>query len=440
MSGGSGTASVFDFLSTMTTEEVSALYQRSPWGCLAVLRSLPPLARQYASRVTFVPGFCIPASSMLKWAISSTSSAHDAAVAALVGKKILVARDSTGGKMYYTNIQFQTQMREFMLSGLNPKWADEEVPEDENEAPLPEELDQALSLRWDRLVLSMVPGEPVVYSPVMGELLAQAGLVQKPQMAITNAGFQFLLQDSHTQIWTLLLALIRSYNSVEALCFLFKLGFQKFGKGYSSASLTDAQNSILYQLRELGLVYIPGDHSQVYYPTRIAISLCSTSDEPTTATQEKGFVVVETSYRIYAYTNSRLHLALLKLFSQVMCRLPNVIIALITSKSIHRALVRGITANQIITFLHQNAHPEARKQTPWVPETVADQIRLWEADRNRVTLQASVQVVFHQDGNYFRTKEKATEENVLHWFSDEHMTLVVAESAYDMIKTFIQSL
>lgn len=56
-------------------------------------------------------------------------------------------------------------------------------------------------------------------------------------LCITNVGFQFLLQDTYTQIWTLLLAYIRTIeirdpnmNKKEVLSFLFQLSFLTFGK------------------------------------------------------------------------------------------------------------------------------------------------------------------------------------------------------------------
>lgn len=39
-----------------------------------------------------------------------------------------------------------------------------------------------------------------------------------------------------------------------------------------------------------------------YYPTRLAINLTSGVTGITTQAQRKGFIMVETNYRIYAYT------------------------------------------------------------------------------------------------------------------------------------------
>lgn len=39
---------------------------------------------------------------------------------------------------------------------------------------------------------------------------------------------------------------------------------------------------------------------------------------------------------------------------------------------------------QIVAYLQQHAAPQISQRVPVLPETVADQVRLWERDRNRV--------------------------------------------------------
>ena len=41
------------FLSDMNSRQINHLYQ-SPWACLSVLRSLPPLAKHYVMRLIYV--------------------------------------------------------------------------------------------------------------------------------------------------------------------------------------------------------------------------------------------------------------------------------------------------------------------------------------------------------------------------------------------------
>lgn len=89
-------------------------------------------------------------------------------------------------------------------------------------------------------------------------------------------------------------------------------------------------------------------------------------------------MVVETNFKIYAYTNSTLHVAMLSVFVDIVARLPNMAIGFITRESLRSALIHGISAQQIYDFLMKHVHPKMRQNTPIIPENIADQIYLWE--------------------------------------------------------------
>lgn len=60
-----------------------------------------------------------------------------------------------------------------------------------------------------------------------------------------------------------------------------------------------------------------------FYPTRLALNITSAqSSVPVVATESvrKGYIVVETNYRLYAYTDSHLQVALIGLFTDLMYR------------------------------------------------------------------------------------------------------------------------
>ena len=81
--------SVFEYLSVLPQNLVRELYN-SPWACLAVLRSLTPLAKQYTIRCAFLTA--ISAVSLRKW--TSELSIHNAAIQLLVSRHILSPMDS----------------------------------------------------------------------------------------------------------------------------------------------------------------------------------------------------------------------------------------------------------------------------------------------------------------------------------------------------------
>lgn len=139
--------------------------------------------------------------------------------------------------------------------------------------------------------------------------------------------------------------------------------------------------------------------SRRYYPTRLAITLAAgvttttfSLSSSTPAAGDAGFIILETNYRIYAYTSmsehwsciiilintlqvlihtrpaelhlcvalsftiavfvssldSELQIALVALFSEMLYRFPNVVVAQITRESVQQAIANGITAQQVL--------------------------------------------------------------------------------------------
>ena len=93
----------------------------------------------------------------------------------------------------------------------------------------------------------------------------------------------------------------------------------------------------------------------------------------------EGYIVVETNYRIYAYTSSDLQVSLIGLFAEPLYRFPNLSVSLITRDSCRQAFKGGISAAQVIRFLKMHAHPRqiegmAKMKKPSIPATVVDQV------------------------------------------------------------------
>ena len=72
--------------------------------------------------------------------------------------------------------------------------------------------------------------------------------------------------------------------------------------------------------------------------------------------------------QVYAYTTSDLQTAVLKMFTRAECRLPNLYVGLLTRESVNGALTSGITADQVVQYLRQHAHPQVQRRSPMVPE------------------------------------------------------------------------
>jgi transcription initiation factor TFIIH subunit 4 len=113
---------------------------------------------------------------------------------------------------------------------------------------------------------------------------------------------------------------------------------------------------MLEDLRDYGLVWQAQPNSRRFSPTRLATSLTSSAPPLPSAAgtgtagggdADAGFIVLETNYRVYAYTDNPLQTAVLHLFVTLKARFPNLVVGQITRESVKRALVNGITAEQV---------------------------------------------------------------------------------------------
>lgn len=74
-----------------------------------------------------------------------------------------------------------------------------------------------------------------------------------------------------------------------------------------------------------------------------------------------------TSRRLYAYASSAVQWGILKLFVRCDVLLPNLFVGTITRESVMHALRLGITADDVVAYLRDNAHPRVSSNVPVVP-------------------------------------------------------------------------
>ena len=225
-------------------------------------------------------------------------------------------------------------------------------------------------------------------------------------------------------------------DPVDVLSFLFMLGSLELGQDYSKATLTPTQLQMLEDLGDFGIVYQSAPSSTRFYPTRLATTLTSDAgalrsvsagfDTALNSGDGKGFIVIETNYRIYAYTSSQLQIAILQLFTRLNTRYPNMVAGKITRESIRRAVSMGITSDQIISFLSTHAHPQMRKNNPILPPTVVDQIRLWQIEGERMKATAGFLFKDFVNASEFEGVCKYAEEiGVLAWKNESRRMFFV---------------
>jgi transcription initiation factor TFIIH subunit 4 len=248
----------------------------------------------------------------------------------------------------------------------------------------------------------------------------------------------------------------RGLRPTEVLSLLFHLGFCRPGHGYPMAALTPKERTLLLDFAAFGLVYIPGldaapaaaasasapapEGPQLFYPTSLSTLLTQPPDREaegrgggaaaaaapgasdagpappprpvsaalasaaqavqaaSAADAQQLRLVVETNFRVYAFTSSLLHIGLLGLFARVDTRLPNLTTATLTRRSVVQANAYGIPAARIAAFLaSHSAQPRgsaaaAAAARPALPKNVEEQLLLWELEKRRVSATRAVAI------------------------------------------------
>lgn len=161
------------------------------------------------------------------------------------------------------------------------------------------------------------------------------------RLIITSKGFQFLLEDRQTQMWQILIAYLsyrqvcddvtcllpspfpspspahqthqtQTGNSAPILSLFFSLGVFQLGQAYTASQSfpLPEQQQVLLDLEHYGFIYRPAiqgtdTRADYFYPTHLATTLCSgdlAGQLGGAEGEEKRFLILETNYKIYAYT------------------------------------------------------------------------------------------------------------------------------------------
>ncbi|XP_061475168.1 general transcription factor IIH subunit 4 [Rhineura floridana] len=434
-----------EFLRGLSPGILDRLYNH-PATCLAVFRELPGLAKNYVMRMLFLEQ-PLRQAAVASWVKKEYAKEQEESSDVLLGLRIWHTQLLPGGLQgLFLNPIFKENLRIALLGG-GKAWSDDtsQLGPDKHARDVPS-LDKYAEERWEVILHFMVGSPSAAVSQDLAQLLIEAGLMKSTEAGeppcITSSGFQFLLLDTSSQLWYFMLQYLQSAETrgmdlVEILSFLFQLSFSTLGKDYSVEGMSESLLNFLQHLREFGLVFQRKRKSRRYYPTRLAINLSSGISGITVDTHNQGFIVVETNYRIYAYTDSELQIALIALFSEMLYRFPNLVVAQVTRESVQQAIANGIAADQIIHFLRTRAHSVMLKQTPVLPPTITDQIRLWELERDR--LRFSEGVLYNQflsQVDFELLRDHAKELGVLVFENPAKRLMVVTPAGHSDVKRF----
>jgi transcription initiation factor TFIIH subunit 4 len=485
-----GTPTILSHLLTLPSQTLIRLFSY-PSNALAIFRLLPPIARHLIFTLLFLPdpphlstsdvtSLFTRESGSAKEEESGSSSRQKRSTRGLLASKDVLSRLGIireQNENVYLNVKWTESLRRALIGGGDHQSFGVPSHTPAEDRLTPAQLDEFALRNWESILLYMVASEDVrTPSRQVLHLLRSAGLMQSAStmnegrartqssndrlsdLLITSKGFQFLLDDVSAQLWMLLhsylITLSESASSEEAnttsdivehLTFLFTLGSATLGQDYEISSLTDSQQGMLDFFSDLGLIFRRRTSSTTFYPTRLITTLTNAGQLPllgssnTDGDDEKGFVILETNYKIYAYTNNPLRINILSQFVQTRARFPNLVTGIITRDSVKRALDKGISAEQIIMYLTHHAHPQMFKNNPLLPVTVTDQIRLWERETNRVQPEEGGMLSgFSSGADFTLVREYAEQMGVLMWHNVDLRKMFVSANGIQPILDFIK--
>ncbi|KAM7513081.1 hypothetical protein LguiB_011956 [Lonicera macranthoides] len=348
-----------DMVASLPVMKLDKLYE-NPFICEAILRSLPPLAKKYVLQMLYID-VPVTAKSMEEWVLADGLSKHRVAIDKLIQLRVFTEIvDRKKETTYKVNPMFQMNLQKHIVyGGVLPR---EPMPTNITvRLPSLEDLDVYAAQQWESFLLHLISSSEAEttksISSSMMKVFQQGLLSQRDKEAprLTESGFQFLLMDTNAQLWYIVREYITNseelgVDSSDLISFLLELSFHVTGEAYNMNTLTDIQRSTIKDLADLGLVKLQQGRKESWFiPTKLSTNLSiSLSD---TSSRKVGYVVVETNFRMYAYSTSKLHCEILRLFSRVEYQLPNLIVASITKENLYKAFQNGISADQANNFI-----------------------------------------------------------------------------------------
>ncbi|KAF1842035.1 RNA polymerase II transcription factor B subunit 2 [Cucurbitaria berberidis CBS 394.84] len=462
MSASSSTQAL-EYLEGLHLQTHRKLYEQ-PSTVLAVFRCmLPHLAKSIVMAMLYMPS-AFPTTDLDAWFKPSARKEKEQALFVLDRLHILTSKRSDDGRQLYSlSSGFQHSLRQAIEgSGTHRSFGVPATREESGGRKVTINfLDEYSRAQWEGILYYLVSGAAGLHADGIARsevgngtkgLLNAGDLVKivHGSPRITKDGFSFVLQETNAQVWSLLIVYLKMVNNLgmsetEVLSFLFMLGSLELGQDYSISTLSPTQLQMLEDLSDMGLIYRSSKTAKTFYPTRLATTLTSDSGSAMSAssndiaqasqgtagpaaTANKGFIIIETNYRLYAYTNSLIQIAILSLFTKLQHRFPNLVSGKLTKESVHRAVQSGITSAQIISYLTTYAHPQMQKNVPYIPPTVMDQIRLWEYEGERVEVTPGYLMrEFGSETEYRDVLGYADALGVLVWQRDESRCFFVSQ-------------
>ncbi|CBI25875.3 unnamed protein product, partial [Vitis vinifera] len=254
----------------------------------------------------------------------------------------------------------------------------------------------------------------------------------------------------------------RGVDPADLISFLLELSFHVTGEAYNINTLTEFQRNTIKDLVDLGLVKLQQGRKESWFiPTKLATNLSMSLSD--TSSRKQGFVVVETNFRLYAYSSSKLHCEILRLFSRYASMLFDCLLCICYSSQkgtlldvslIMYECLRTFSLGKIIFWFFSSVSTVATpchgylviftisclaEKIPCLQFTNMSQIRLWETDLNRVeTMPSHLYDEFPSRDVFEAACDFAREYGGLLWEDSKKMRLVVKAEIHLHMREYLR--
>lgn len=405
-----------------------------------ICRFLPELGQHVVNRLIAYSG-PIPFQEVRTWFVPAQKAIQNKTLWRLKQLQILQGR----GQEVWINEAFQKSLFSGFSKSLN-KAASNSTPK---------ELDDFARSKWELVLYELVKGENQQHDAkrVKSSLTPLEKLLKDSELVsssgrVTNSGFQFLLKDVSNQIWILLIHYLKNTGDMKLAQENLEFIGEQVLFGRPGESINEKPKIDVSLFEQFGLLMRKSTTSLC--PTRLFTSLTGSKnclDFSQTGAESRGFLVVETNYRVYAYTSSPLQIAILALFIRLQDRFPNLVYGQLDMETVQNAMAHGISADQIIQYLQINVHPcmsEGKGSgIPFngIPFTIIDQIKLWELNRNRLAhREGYLYQQFLSEREFDAALNEAKTINALLYAKPTSRLLIVSSEGHDHMKQFLKSI
>lgn len=256
------------------------------------------------------------------------------------------------------------------------------------------------------------------------EILMFSSLIDSNQ-DITNLGFEFLLKPRYDQYWFLIIQALKYFchdydTQIENFLSLVEMSNMKTSDKYS---ICKNINIDFYKfLSSLGLLSVHNNELVIFHNFFIK-----------NETEKSRFILLETNFKLYAYTTSVYEISIIRLFTDVCMHLPNMIKGNLTEESLSNAFSKGVTSQQIINFLRSYVLFED------IPEAILNQIEIWDLKRKRIRIVPGyLYSNFLNLVDYQNVVKFCVSKDCLIDRDDEKRMIVIKSEFNDMVKDYVK--